>query len=441
MKKLKIEHLFGYIFVFIIIFFMFTVLIRFVGPKFFHIYFEDNNASEKGIESSESYEGTPWEELYPFDANYSFNYQKIEEPVETDEKKSVFTETVNAIESKADYYTSNLLFGRMKFIEANALFNKNVGMKIITGTDSVVALTNGYLTFNSYDTDISYSAESLEWFDGILKEKNINFMYIQFPAKESPYNNKMPAGVTDYANINADNLLKKLDKTDVKHVDFRTVLNEHTDDWYGSFYRTDHHWKAETGVWVSGEIAGILNRNFGYNIDESIGNLDNYNIKIYKDFSLGSQGKIATLRFADPEDFSLITPKKETSFTVSYQSEHDGTGSFDEVLTDKRIFEKKDYYNISAYSTYLYGNHAITSIQNNNIHNGKRLLILSDSFCRCVVPFLAQEVEYIDVIDRRYFSGSIINYIDTFKPDTVIAAYNPTMVSSVITHGNMYNFE
>lgn len=440
MKKLKIEHIFSYIFVFIITFFMLAVMFRFFGSRLFHINFEDN-AAENGIDSSTSSEGISWETLYPFDEKYTFDYQKTEEPeLETDET-SKYLAIADALKWKTDYYTSNLLFGRMKFVEANALFNKNVGMKIITGTDSVVALSNGYLTFESYETNTEYAAESLEWFDGILKEKNINFMYIQFPIKQNPNDNKLPAGLTDYANINADSLLERLDKTDVNHIDFREVLNAHTDDWYSSFYRTDHHWKAETGVWASGEIANILNKNFGYSIDEGIGNLDNYNVKVYEDFSLGSQGKITTLRFTDPEDFSLITPKKATDFTVSYQSEYDGTGSFDKVLTDSRIFEKKDYYNVSAYSTYLYGNHAITSIKNNNVHNGKRLLVLSDSFCKCVVPFLAQEIEYIDVIDRRYFTGSVINYIDTFKPDTVIAAYNPTMITTSSAHNSMFNFE
>lgn len=440
MKKLKIEHIFSGIFVLIITFFMCAVLFRFFGAKYFHISFQDNNASEKGIEASEASNSSPWEKLYPFNPDYTFTFQKTEEP-EAVEKSSVYSDMVNAIKYKIDYHTSNLLLGRIKFVEANALFNRKIGMKIISGTDSVVAMTNGYLTFEAREADTAYAAQSLEWFNGILKEKNINFLYIQFPSKESPYNNRLPVGITDYNNFNADSLLNRLEKTDVKHVDFRTVLNAHTDDWYSSFYRTDHHWKAETGVWAAGVIAGMLNKDFGYDIDESIADMSKYNVKVYKDFSLGSQGKIATLRFTDPEDFSLITPEKSTNFTVSYHSEHDGTGSFDRVLIDRRIFEKRDYYNISAYSSYLYGNHAVTSIKNNNIHNGKRLLILSDSFCKCVVPFLAQEVEYIDVIDRRYFSGSVISYIDSFAPDTVVAAYNPTMISSDASHSNMFNFE
>ena len=237
------------------------------------------------------------------------------------------------------------------------------------------------------------------------------------------------------------NGVKKLDGTEVKHTDMRTLLNSHSSDWYGSFFRTDHHWKPETGIWAAGEIAELLNTNFGYGIDKNIGNADNYNIKIYKDYCLGSQGKISTLKFTDPEDFSLVTPKKETDFTVNYYSDYGGTGSFDEVLIDMRAVEKIDYYNISTYSAYLYGNNAATSIKNNNVHNGKRLMILSDSFCKCVVPILAQEIEYIDVVDRRYFTGSIMSYAEQFRPDTVIVAYNPTMISEDSSHGGMFNFE
>lgn len=440
MKKIKSEHIISGLFVFIIMFFMCAVLVRVAGQKLFHINFEENNAAEKGGITVET-ANTDWAAIYPFDEKYVFDFVS-DEPVQTEEVKEwTFSDTVKTAESRVDYFTSNLLFGRMKFVEANALFNKSVGMKIISGNDTVVAMTNGYLTFQEMEMDTEYAAKSFKWFSDNLAQKGIGCKYIQLPSKESPYENRMPVGIIDNNNINADSLLENMKKENAPFVDFRVLLNSSTDNWYGSFFRTDHHWLPETGVWAAGKIAEILNKEFGYDIDTDIGNTDRYNVKVYKNYCLGSQGRAATLKYADPEDISLITLKNRSDFTVRYDSDDAITGDFCTSEIDMKALERIDYYNLSPYSAYLYGNHAVTSIRNNQLHNGKRLLVLSDSFSRCVIPFLSQEIEYIDVVDRRYFSGSIMNYIEQFKPDTVLVAYNPTMITSISTHSGMYNFE
>lgn len=438
MKKMKLEYIISGLFILVIMFFMCTVAVRVIGTKVFHISFVENNAAESNEITSET-NRTDWKKLYPFSDKYVFDYKKTEPAESAEPQEYGFREKVKDAESRIDYYSTNLLFGRMKFVETNALFNKTVGMKIISGTDSVVVMDNGYLTFQANEVNTDFAANSLRWFKNNLDKKRINLMYVQFPSKECPADNELPTGVEDFNNINADSLLNDLKKTDVKYSDFRQLLYSETDNWYGAFFRTDHHWLPETGVWAAGKLAELLNQNCGYNINTAIGSIDNYNVKIYKKYCLGSQGRAATLKFADPEDFSLITPKKGTNFTVNYFSDFGGTGSYEDVLIDKRAVAKIDYYNLSTYSAYLYGNNAVTSIRNNNVHNGKRLLILSDSFCKCVVPILAQEIEYIDVVDRRYFTGSIMSYVEQFNPDTVLVAYNPTMISESPT--GMFNFQ
>lgn len=440
MKKIKSEYIVSGLFVFIIMFFMCAVFFRFFGAKYLHIDFEKTDSAETGEITAQT-AGTDWTALYPFDGKYTFNYEKNAETAQPETKEWGFKDTVGVVESRIDYYTSNLLFGRMEFVEANALFNKAVGMKIISGTDSVVVMNNGYLTFQAYEVDTEYAAESLKWFNDTLNEKGINFMYVQFPSKENPFDNRLPVGIEDYNNINSDSLKEKLSESNVDYTDFRPLLNSASDNWYGSFFRTDHHWLPETGVWAAGELAKLLNGKCGYDIDENIGKPENYNIKVYEDYCLGSQGRVSTLKYTDPEDISLITPKSKTDFTVKYNSEEPKTGSFEDVMIDMSAFAEIDYYNISTYSAYLYGNTAVTSIKNNSCHNGKRLLLLSDSFCKCVVPFLAQEIEYLDILDRRYFTGSVMSYIKRFSPDTVIVACNPTMISADTSHSGMFNFE
>ena len=352
-----------------------------------------------------------------------------------------FENSVRDIEGNIDYYSSNLLLGRMKFVELNASFNKLVGMNVVSGTDSVVVMKNGYLTFEAYPISTDYAEESTAYFSDWLSERNINFLYVQCPSKENPYDNQLPYGVEDNYNLNTDNLLTGLTESNVPYIDLRQKLNNDFDNYYSRFFKTDHHWIPETGVWAAGVIADELNKRYDYNINVEIGNLSNYNVDVYEKYCLGSQGKKTTLKYADPEDISFIYPKAETSFSVKYDNDEPLNGRFEDTLLRKSVFDKIDYYNVSTYSAYLYGNHSHVTVHNNNVQNGKRMVYIMDSFSASVIPYLATEIEDILVLDLRYFNGSVTKAIENFDPDTVIVAYNPSNITADTSRNGTFNFE
>ena len=447
MKKIKASYFVSVAFICIIAFFFGSVCYRVYRARLFGDYGETPTAEIGLYFSDEDKVDCNWPEKYPFDGEHIFEYESSQSETEVNAQEesegdeSVYLSLVNKIKDSIDYYTTKLLPGRMKYVETNALFNKAVGMNIISGTDLVAVMKNGYLTLEATEKDTDSPAKSLKWFSDILEEKGIDFAYIQYPSKEDKNDNQLPDGMTDYNNINADNLLKKLDAENVKNVDMRELLMQKGGNWYSNFFKTDHHWKPETGVCAAGKIAEMLNLDFGYSLDTGIGDINNYNVDVYEKIFLGSQGKIATLTFADPEDISVIYPKKKTSFTVTYNTDSPKTGSFDEVIFNKTYLNNDDFYNYSAYSSYLNGNKAVTSIKNNVCKNGVKILVIGGSYNKCVVPYLAQTVESIDLIDRRYFDGSIINYIENKKPDVVLVAYMPILISGADTHNATYNFE
>lgn len=454
MKKNKTSYFVGIAFLCIIAVFFCSVCYRVYRVKKCFDYGivvseTADNKSQSGGDSSQTNISYNWQEKYPFSDEYKF---KATVQVEPDEEKepdtqqentaSGFLAAVNGIKDSIDYYTTKLLPGRMKYVELNALFNRAVGMNIVSGTDSVVVMKNGYLTFeNNSSGDASTQAESVKWFSDIMKEKGIDFMYVQYPTKEKEGDGQLPPGVNDGANKMADDIISGLSESGVKCFDMRVTLAQKDDDWYSNFFKTDHHWKPETGVWASGQIAKLLNLNFGYSLDESIGDINNYNIDVYKDYCLGAQGKVATLTFADPEDISLIYPKKKTSITVQYNDDTPITGRFEDVLFNRDYLNNTDYYSYSAYSAYLNGNKALSRLKNNDCKNGKRILVIGGSFNKSVVPYLSQTFEYTDLLDRRYFDGSVIDYIDKTKPDTVIIAYTPILITEITGHNSTFNFE
>lgn len=76
------------------------------------------------------------------------------------------------------------------------------------------------------------------------------------------------------------------------------------------------------------------------------------------------------------------------------------------------------------YSLYLRGNNPLTIIKNNNLKNGKKLLVIKDSFGNSMIPFLTAHYEEIQVVDLRSFMPKLSEYIKDNEYDNIIVLYN-----------------
>lgn len=430
MKKRNInsKHIFAVLFSLIIFFFMFTVFERFVRFAILNQYPQDLILSETEY-SQDAENCTDWSKVYPFSESETEEpaAAPAEKPVQPgffETLKNSYTERAEYLKSGIDYYTSKLLAFRMDFIEFNAKFNKTIGMKLISGADDIVVLADGNLSYYPCEYDITKSAENLVDFSDFVKENGAELIYVQAPSKVDPDNNYLPGGIKDYDNEKADELLKILNKNRVNCLDLRASMKAQSMNYTESFYRTDHHWKTGVGLWAAKQISEALSK-YGIPYNEIMLSPDSYNEKTYRNYMLGSLGKQVTLAYTDPEDISIYTPKFHTDFTADYYDFGLHEGTFEEAMLDMSVFNRIDYYNTSTYSSYLYGVTPVTSIENHLDDNNKRILIISDSFCHCVVPYLATQVKYIDKLDTRYFNGSVRNFIETTKPDAVIVMFYP----------------
>lgn len=76
------------------------------------------------------------------------------------------------------------------------------------------------------------------------------------------------------------------------------------------------------------------------------------------------------------------------------------------------------------YSIYLRGNNPLTIIKNNNLQNGKKLLVLKDSFGNSIIPFLTAHYEEIQVVDLRSFMPKLSKYVEENEFDNIAILYN-----------------
>ena len=160
------------------------------------------------------------------------------------------------------------------------------------------------------------------------------------------------------------------------------------------FYRTDHHWTAKGAY-------------YGYQAwAQSMGmepwGKDKFTVETVSEDFLGTvYSKVnVTTR---PDSIQLFLPKEEQEYQVTY----DGLPKVYDSLYSLKALEGKDQY-----AVYLDGNHGLTVIQNQSLQNeGRKLLIVKDSFAHSFAPFAANHFETVYMVDLRYFNAGIEGFL------------------------------
>ena len=120
----------------------------------------------------------------------------------------------------------------------------------------------------------------------------------------------------------------------------------------------------------------------------------------------------------------------------------DSWGDFSTLYYQKG-FEYGDYYHTYAYEAYAYGNRPYISIENELADNDRHVLLIKDSFGDAFAPFLALEVRQLDLLDLRYFTGSVQSFIEQHHPDVVLVLYFNAEYSNemeLTKHRDLFDF-
>ena len=402
----------------------------------------DNEESVHTVQST-----VDWAALYPFSEEVLAQKEKEKVEETHDAEESIagpydkLISTVKHLEEDLAGYASNHLAGYQAIVEWANTYERTLQWIFVSYSEynGIIEITDGYLTSIKNENDVKPLSDAVVALKEYCADLGIPLLYVNAPKKVCKEDTHI-SGVIDFANQNADNLLSLLDAAGVDYYDLRIALHDEGLDHHSLFFRTDHHWKPETGLWAAGKIASLLNREYGFSFDESCVQPDQFSYVIYPQWFLGSQGKKVTLANADPEDITLIYPKYSTD--LHYQILDlgiDSDGDFS-IMYDMDRVNKRDYYRKNPYSAYIHGSLPLERIENRLIDNESKLLIILDSFGNCVVPFLAMGVRYTDSIDLRYFNGSLQSFIQKEHPDMVIIQYIPDVLSGSMESNSFFDF-
>jgi hypothetical protein len=69
------------------------------------------------------------------------------------------------------------------------------------------------------------------------------------------------------------------------------------------------------------------------------------------------------------------------------------------------------------------GNNSLVEVKTNNT-NGRKLLVIKDSYSHCFVPFALNHFEETHLVDFRYYNSSIKEYMEQEGITDVLVLYN-----------------
>lgn len=163
-----------------------------------------------------------------------------------------------------------------------------------------------------------------------------------------------------------------------------------TGDIGSMYYRTDHHLTMRGSYTVYRALCERLGLTPCAEEEFTKRSFDFYGT-VY-----GTSGLMLT----PPDSMEVWEKAGDNEISVSVfdgTNRSDYTGMLDESCLEEGCVDR--------YACYLYSNHGLTVIENENAERDETLLVLKDSYGNAIVPFLARHYSRIVMIDTRYYAG------------------------------------
>ena len=234
--------------------------------------------------------------------------------------------------------------------------------------------------------------------------RDLKTYFLLAPNSVEILKDKLPPFANTYDQYSVINDIKSSLKPNVNFVDIYDDFKQHKEEYI--YYKTDHHWTS-------------LGAYYAYN---KLGSIMEYKPLAIKDFDIdkvtdefyGTLYSRGNFTFIKPDSIHLFKSKGDSSVKVEY---------LDDEKESNNLYEPKHLKTKDKYSVFLDGNHALTTIKT-DLNNGKKLLVLKDSYAHSLVPFLTNHYEEIHMIDLRYFNMPVQQYMKEYDIKEVLLLYN-----------------
>ncbi|MCR4602536.1 MAG: hypothetical protein K5683_03235 [Prevotella sp.] len=203
---------------------------------------------------------------------------------------------------------------------------------------------------------------------------------------------------------------------DVKAVDIYTPLSAHAGE--DIYLRTDHHWAPLGAYYAAQKFAQVAGVPFC--------DLSSYERKVVHRYvgSMYGYSKDISVKKA-PEDFVYYMPRgveyETTYIDYSINEDYQVTGE-GRPYRSSFFFHYKDGSG-GAYCTFMGSDTKLTQVRTST-RNGRRVLILKDSFGNAIPGYLFFSFDEVHVVDFRYFTKNMKAYVEENKITDILFANN-----------------
>lgn len=176
---------------------------------------------------------------------------------------------------------------------------------------------------------------------------------------------------------------------DVQYVDLLEALGGHTAE--EIYARTDHHWHALGAYYASEALCAKAGVPFA--------TLDGFTKQSFEGFlgSVYNTWGVSELRNY-PETFIWYEPKQE--YTAHYYSHHYNFSFSGSLFSTSKSYVK-----------FIYGDSYAVRVET-GVQNGRKMLVIKDSFGNALAPFLIAGFEEVYVVDFRDFQCNVLEFIE-----------------------------
>ena len=253
----------------------------------------------------------------------------------------------------------------------------------------------------------------------------LNTLYEKVGDKATIWSMPAPLACEFYTPSNAQNYIASQDECfksiesrlneNIRTINLCSVYAKHTEE--NIFLRTDHHWTALGAYYAARTFAEAAQVPF---------------VDISEYEKRTNEGYVGTLYafsgdsrlLNDAEDFDYYIPN--TSYSTYYYDQ-----SFNFSHQGKLFM---DVSTSNSYLMFICGDNYIVKVDT-AVNNGRKLLVIKDSYGNAEIPFYTGSFETIYVADVRYMERNLVNFIEDLGITDVLF----TMSAYSVVGGNANN--
>ena len=268
-------------------------------------------------------------------------------------------------------------------------------------SNDVYIAEDGYLIEMFTQLDSARYAQNLAQVQSLLSQaeaSGIRTSLLLVPTASHVLADKLPAETPE---IQQQALFRQAEAQGLPLVDVSASLLAHEDEYL--YYRTDHHWTSlgayyAYGAWA--EAAGLPARS-----------LEEYSQVLLSGDFYGTTFSKSGYYGAQPDEITAIFV--DLPYTVVYN----GTQRASSLYEPSHLARK------DKYPVFLNGNQPVTKITG-GAQNGRKLLIVKDSYANTFAQFAAADFQEVHLIDPRSYQASLLDYAAENGITDLLVLYN-----------------